>query len=622
MLGTSCRARPSSSTMRMKTYRHTITMTAAPGEGTRWPSLQRSRKAIVIVDVVESVRLMQFHEDDVIERWRGFVKEVRDELLPSRGGRLVKSLGDGLLLEFDWVPSAVAAAVEMQQRIVQYNVGRLPDAVIELRVGVHVDDIVIDALDVYGAGVNLTSRLAALAKPGEVVVSPEVRDQLVPGVDADVEDMGDCFVRHIDHPLRAFRLGAASGGSPIGGAFGPRASDLRPGIGVMAFECTVGHDPGDIFGEALADEVISQLARCPELHVISGLSSRSLKGRRLPLTDIGRHLGAAYIVSGRYRLSVDTIHLNVELADVRTGHIRWADQLVTTVSAAFDPEAPLAGTVVRAVGQAILATELARAESESMQTLEGYTLLLAGISLMHRNARADFDRSRDLLEHLANRQGRRGLAHAWLAKWHVLRTVQGWTTDPKAESTQALARVERALETSTGNSLALAIGGLVHGYLRKDLDTAGRFYADALATNPNEPLAWLFSSTRHAYLGQGREAEEASDRALRLSPIDPLRYFFYSLASTAVLANGSWERGVALANESIKANRTHASTWRTLAYALVMLGRTDEANKAVRELLAIEPTYTVSAFKQRFPGSEGPMAEPWAKALGEAGLPS
>ena len=261
------------------------------------------------------------------------------------------------------------------------------------------------------------------------------------------------------------------------------------------------------------------------------------------------------------------------------------------------------------------------ASTQPLPTLESYTLLLGAIALMHRASPAEFERARQMLEHLAYRHGRSGIAHAWLAKWHVLRVVQGWAPDPSAEGTHALDRVQRALDASPRNALALSIGGLVHGYLHKDLATAGQMYDDALTSNPNEPLAWLFSATRHAYLGEGARAEEASALALRLSPLDPLRYFFDSLAATAVLANQNWDRSVLLAQRSIKANRTHASTWRTLAYGLVMLDRPIEARHAVQELLVIEPGLTVRRFRARFPGQDGPMAEPWAHALASAGLP-
>lgn len=597
------------------------TMTAAPAESPSWPLTQRLTKVIVVVDVVESVRLMQTHEADVIDRWRRFVNEVQTQLLPARGGRIVKSLGDGLLMEFDLVPSAAAAALDLQRRIAPYNTSRAAEAAIMLRVGVHVADVVVDELDIYGSGVNLAARLATLAGPGEVIVSDEVHGLLVPGIDAEVEDLGDCYLKHIDGAVRAYRLGAAVPGAFLDSLRDRREDQIRPGIAVIPFECTLGYDPGDLFGEALADEVISQLARSADLHVISALSTRGLKGRRLGIDEIATHLGAAYVFSGRYRVAVDVVRLNVELAEVRGGRVLWAESFETTVRDAFDHESPLADRLVLRIARAVLDQELDLAITQPMPSLQSYTLLFGAISLMHRASATEFDRARQMLEYLADRQGRRGVAHAWLAKWHVLRVVQGWTTDAENESSRALERAQRAIDANPHNALALAIAGLVHGYLRKDLTTAGRLYADALDVNPNEPLAWLFSATRHAYLGRGAEAEAASDRALRLSPLDPLRYFFDSLAGTAVLANGNWQRSVDLAQRSIKANRTHASTWRTLIYGLVMLDRVDDAKQAMTELLAIEPGFTVKRFQQRFPGRDGPMAEPWAQALAVAGLP-
>src|SRR5580765_3487201 len=171
-----------------------------------WPELSRQRRAIVVVDVVESVRLMQANEADVIDRWRRFVNEVRTQVLPAHGGRLVKSLGDGLLLEFGTVPAAVAASLDVQRRIMPFNVGRDANAVMGLRIGVHVAEVVVDALDIYGAGVNLAARLADLAAPGEIAASAEARDALAEGVDADLHDLGECFLRRIDEPVRAYRI--------------------------------------------------------------------------------------------------------------------------------------------------------------------------------------------------------------------------------------------------------------------------------------------------------------------------------------------------------------------------------------------------------------------------------
>jgi tetratricopeptide (TPR) repeat protein len=333
------------------------------------------------------------------------------------------------------------------------------------------------------------------------------------------------------------------------------------------------------------------------------------------------HLAVAYVVSGRYRLNGTQMRLHVELADGRSGQVLWSEEMHSTLDAVFAGEQGLLDGMTQQIASAVLGREVDRATTQPLPALESYTLLFGAMTLMHRPARRDFERARALIEELAHRHGRDGLAHAWLAKWHVLCAAQGWSPDLAREGLQARNRVNMALDANPDNALALAIGGHVQGYFFKDTEAAGRMYRDALAVKPNEPLAWLYSCTWHAYRGEAEQAEEAAALALRLSPLDPMKYYFQSFAATALLAGQHGQRSEDLARQSIRGQRGHASTWRTLAYALVLQDRVDEAREAVKQLLAIEPAYSVSAFRARFPGRDGPMAEPWARALRIAGLP-
>jgi tetratricopeptide (TPR) repeat protein len=200
--------------------------------------------------------------------------------------------------------------------------------------------------------------------------------------------------------------------------------------------------------------------------------------------------------------------------------------------------------------------------------------------------------------------------------------VQGWSTDAQLEAQLALDHVRRACDNEPGNALALAIGGLVHAYMKADLDTAGDLYARALASNPNESLAWLFSATWHSYRGEGHEAEQAAQRAQHLSPLDPLRYFYDSLTSTAMLAGGQHERAIELARRSLRANRNHASTYRTLAIAQVLVGQNEGAAATVMDLLRIDPGLTVQRYLERYPGRAHAHARSYADALRSAGVPN
>ncbi len=472
----------------------------------------------------------------------------------------------------------------------------------------------------FDEAARLAHELAGFAGHNELIATSELVAEFVSDVDGDVEDLGDLPLAA--GPVRAYCIRPPAGQAGPAPLAGLDRGDFRPGIAILPFEGLVGAEPDELLGEALADDVISCLARNSAFNVVSGLSSRRLKRCGLPVESMAGCLSTAFILTGSYRSAGGHIHLNAHLQDAGRGAVLRSIHLEAPLGEAFDPNEPLGHRIAMEVAEAVFTHSVQQSRARPFPEMESYSLLMGAIGLMHRAALREFERARAMLEHLALRRGCRGVAAAWLAKWHVLRVVQGWSVDASADARMALEYVQRSLDEDSRDALALAIGGLVHAYLRKDLRTAGQLYEEAIDANPSEPLAWLFTATRCAYLGEGREAEVAGERALRLSPIDPLKYFFDSLAATAALSNSNWERSVALSLRSLKANRTHASTWRTLAFALVMLNRLDEARTAVQRLLAIEPGFSVGRFLERFPGRDGPLAQPWAEALKAADLPN
>jgi tetratricopeptide (TPR) repeat protein len=226
-----------------------------------------------------------------------------------------------------------------------------------------------------------------------------------------------------------------------------------------------------------------------------------------------------------------------------------------------------------------------------------------------------------MLEHLVERSRRHPAPHAWLATWPVLLVQQGWSQDPQAQARQAMDSTRRALENDPQSSLALTVQGFVLTNLMKDLAGAASSYQQALQINPNESLAWLLTGTLNAFIGNGAEALAASERALRLSPLDPLRYFYDSLAASAAVTAGKYERAIELAKRSLKANRTHTSTYRALAIAQSLSDQMDDARDTVQKLLQLEPDFTVARFLARTP-AKGEMASTVADALLRAGLPA
>jgi adenylate cyclase len=588
--------------------------------------LPRHNKVLLVLDVVESVRLMEGDEHGFVQRWQQ-LRERTKQLLQLHDGRMVKSLGDGMMLEFARPTGAVKTAFALHDFCAGINSGLRTENHIYLRTGAHVADFVADEQDIYGTDVNLTARIATLAGPGEIVITAEVRDGITPGLDADIEDLGDCHLKHVELPVRAYRVGPP-GHDPVIHRGNALPLDLRPTIAIIPFDASGMDRQHALIGEAVADELIAALSRTAELHVISRLSTTAFASRPqdgTALEDIRQHLGATYVLSGRCRVIGQQVSLFVELAEAVGGRVVWADNLKSTVSAIFATDDDMLSRVVGAVSSAVMRRELNRAQNHALPTLEGYTLLLGAVAMMHRTDYHDFDRARLMLEQLIDRSRRHPVPHAWLAKWHVLKVQQGWADDVLRETALALDSTKRALDSEPNNSMALAIDGFVHTNLRGDLDTGLQRYETALAQNPNESIAWLLKGMLHAFKGEaeGQDALTASSHALMLSPLDPIKYFYDALAASASIAAGDYIRAIALAKRSLKANSTHTSTFRALAIAQSLSGEQVAAKATVQKLLLLDPTFNLSKFLDRFPGRKHApdYAQKLAGALGEAGVP-
>ena len=566
---------------------------------------------------------MEANEEDAVRRWQKLVGLVVHDVLPQHDGRMLKSIGDGLMLEFAAPRSAVHAALHIQKLCRGANQGVPPAMRMHLRAGVHTAQYVKDEHDIYGADVNLAVRLTTLAGPGEIIVSAPVRDQLTPVLDGDIEDLGDCYMKHLVAPVRAYRVGSA-GVAPVIEPGSSRPLDLRPTIAVIPFGAR-GADPGHaLIGEAIADELIAALSKTAELHVISRLSTTVFRDRAASpegaLADIRQHLGATYVLSGRCTVFGAQMSLFVELAEADGGRIVWADNLKGNVAGLFNPNDEMLSRIVSAVSSAVMKHELSRAQNHALPTLEGYTLLLGAISMMHRTDYHDFDKARQMLEHLIQRSQRHPVPHAWLAKWHVLKVQQGWSENIDSETILALDCTKRALDCEPNNALALTIDGLVHTNLKRNVGFANDRYLSALEANPNESLAWLLKGTMHAFKGEGQVAVSDIKRALKLSPLDPYKYYYDSLAATAALSSGDFLGAIEFAKKSLRANRTHTSTLRALIIGYVQSNQMDQAKRIATELIKLEPGFSVEKFLARTPSAGSRLAEIAADSFRAVGI--
>jgi TolB-like protein/Flp pilus assembly protein TadD len=394
----------------------------------------------------------------------------------------------------------------------------------------------------------------------------------------------------------------------------------RPSVAVIPFQLRTDDTRFAFIGDGLADETIAALSRMADFFVTSRLSTMAFRRAPLGVKSIGEMLGVQYVLSG----SVQTAHPRAlfvaELADTRDGRIVWSERFDGDLADVFAMQGELARKVAQSMTPVVRSIELKRARITSFEDLDAYGMTLRGVELMHRLSPEDFMQARQAFETAMARNPVSPAPHAWLAKWHVMRIALGASQDPVQDYAAATACAQQALACDPEDALALAVDALVAGW-RHDLDAAERDLAQALAANPNEPLAWLHSAITHAWRGRGAEAMQCADQALSLSPLDPMIYYFNSLAGMANLIGEHYERAIELSSRSLRENRLHTPTLRTLAAAYALLGRIDEARRIMSDLRSLEPGLTAGALRERYPGRDSPQAERFISALLEAGLP-
>ena len=583
--------------------------------------VQRQRRAVLVADALDSVALMERDEERTLERWRSFFAQATAVAIPTHAGRsFSRALDGGFLAEFPDAAHAVKCAFELHEQLARAVPGSATP-LLGLRIGIHVAEVIVETFNVLGDGVQIAARLAELANAGETIGSEAVRDQLTSGIEASVEDLGEQRLRNRERAVRAFRLWpAARNASPTPSA-AVRAHG-RPSVAVIPFQLRTDDERFAFIGDGLADETIAALSRVADFFVTSRLSTMAFRRAPLGARSIGEILGVQYVLSG----SVQTAHpralFMAELADTRDGRIVWSERFEGDLMDVFAMQGELARKVAQSMTPVVRSIELHRARITNFDQLDAYGITLRGVELMHRLAREDFLAARQAFETAITRNPVSPAPHAWLAKWHVIRVALGISEDAAQDYAAATACAETALACDGEDALALAVDALVEAWSRHDLDVAEKRLTQALAANPNEPLAWLHSGITHAWRGRGAEAVRCADRALSLSPLDPMMYYFNSFAAMANLIDEQYDRAIELATRSLRENRLHTPTLRTLAAAFVLSGRFGEGRDAMSRLRELEPGLTAGLLRRRYPGRNSPQAARFIGALEAAGLPA
>ncbi len=396
---------------------------------------------------------------------------------------------------------------------------------------------------------------------------------------------------------------------------------LRPRVCALPLSVPPGTDPAlAIAADWIAEESCRMMSRSSLISVISHLSGRAMSHRFVDISGVRETLGVDYLLTGSMRRHGDAWVADIDFVDTETGELLWNRNLVSDQHRFGESALPWLENVVQCVGRSIAAGALAQSRQMPLPALPAHKLLIAGATAMHHPTLHDFLRARQFLDEAAERAPNSAPVHAWRGKWYVLSVIKNYTADRAADTQQALDCTARALDLDPQSSFGLTVDGFINGNILKNFDTAERSYQAALDINPNESLAWLLRGSLLAFRDEGTSAIRATSTARALSPIDPFGYYFDSLASSAHLAAGDYDRALALADKSIAANDRHISTLRARIAALHALDRGDEARIAAQDLCRRFPAFQLSDYRSTHPSAQNKTGRLVIEALRVAGV--
>jgi TolB-like protein/class 3 adenylate cyclase len=575
----------------------------------------RRLAAILAADVAGYSRLMGADEEGTLERLKALRNELADPKIKEHHGRIVKTTGDGLLIEFASVVDAVRCAVEVQQAMTDRN-AEVPQAQrIEFRIGINLGDVIRDGRDIFGDGVNIAARLEALAELGGICVSRVVHDQVRDKLDVAFEDMGEQQVKNIARPVHVWRV--RLGLKPTVSASVPLALPDKPSIAVLPFANMSGDAEQEYFAEGMVEEIITALSRIRWLFVIARNSSFTYKGQNVDVKQIGRELGVRYVLEGSVRKAAQRVRITAQLIDAATGAHLWADRFDGSLEDVFELQDKVAVSVAGVIEPALQAAEMRRSATRPTTDLGAYDLYLRALAVFYPITKERMFEALGLLEQAIAIDRHYGPALSWAAYCHMRLVVDGWAEAPESNRRKGVDLARQALQAAQDDPSVLANAAHVLAYFGEDIGAMIGLVDRALVLNPSFARGWYLSGVLRTYASEYDLAIEHVGTSLRLSPRERMgqpmaamgrAYFFkrrFDEAATKLLM-------------AIQDDPGFPTGYRYLAACYAHMDRLDEARAIVARLRAITPLVMPSGAQFRNPEDRELLLSGLRLAAGEA----
>lgn len=567
---------------------------------------QRRLAAILAADVVGYSRLMGIDEDGTLARLKTLRRDLLDPRIDQHRGRIVKTTGDGLLVEFGSTVDALRCALEIQSGMAERSAALPPAGRIELRIGINVGDVIIDAGDIYGDGVNVAARLEALAEPGGICVSGRVQEDACGKLAVEFDDKGEQQLKNIARPVRVWRvrLGDRAVSSPP-------ALPLpdKPSIAVLPFDSLGGDAEQSAFADGLTEDLITDLSSSSALFVIARHSTFAYKGKSLDVRQIARELGVRYLLEGSARRAAGRVRINVQLIDAAGGAHLWAERYDRSLDDMFAVQDEVTAKIVEAlVGR--LAKPPARNRPRSM---EAYDLCVRARKLDEESPQAARE-ARLLLQRAIALDPLYAEAHRYLALNRWLGWVH-WGEAVDVNRQEAVEFARKAVALDPNDAGCRWILGMMLAYERQWPESDAEFAA-ALALDPSHADAWAELSDLAVLSGKLADGLEHARRAFRLNPYPPSWYFLN--LGQAQYALRQYDSAI----ETLRKEETYRTgSRRFLAASLAQTGRLEEARREAELFLVSNPHFTIGHWVSAHPFRDEAVAAHCVEGYRKAGLP-
>jgi adenylate cyclase len=584
-------------------------------------SVERRLAAVLAADVVGYSRLMEVDEAGTLARLKTVRLELIDPAIAKCKGRIIKTTGDGMLVEFQSVTEAVRCAVDFQERMARRNRDMPASRTMLYRIGINLGDVIVEGDDIFGDGVNVAARLESAAEPGGICISAAVRDQVGDRLEVGYEDLGEQHLKNISRPIRMFKV-LLSGQSPAAGSAAsavrasPQVSARKPSIAVLPFVNMSGDSEQEFFADGLTEDIITELSRFRELLVISRNAVFVHKGKPIKAQQIAREFGVDYVVEGSVRKAADRVRVTVQLIDGETETHLWAERYDRKLEDIFAIQDEVTSAIAATLFGRVEAARHDRVQRKHTENMAAYEYVLTGKVLHHRSAREANAEALRMLERAIELDPNYAHAHAWKACVVGQAWLYGWCEDADATLRVISEELQTALALDDNDAdvhRVLAALKLIFNEHDKALYHQER----ALSLNPNSDLIVVQQGEVLTWLGRAEEGIEWIRRAMRLNPYHPER--FWSHLGRAQYTARLYADAIASYSKLTALDQTHHAF---LAASSAQLGNRTAAAAHTREVLQRQPDFTVQNLLKTLHYRQSSDTEHVREGLLEAGLPS